>query len=62
MAWEYIREYRTYFHVSQSYVVSESSAYKAMKWIEETLIKHNDFSLPWTSSFAKERYRIRCCA
>ena len=30
MAWEYIREYRTYFHISQSYGVSESSAYKTV--------------------------------
>jgi len=27
MALEYLREYRTYFHVSQSYGVSESSTY-----------------------------------
>ena len=46
MALEYIREYRTYFHTSQSYGVSESSAYKTVKWIEDTLIKHPDFSLP----------------
>jgi hypothetical protein len=31
MALEYMREYRTYFHISQSYGVSESSAYKAVK-------------------------------
>ena len=35
MALEYIREYRTYFHTSQSYEISESSAYKAIKWIED---------------------------
>jgi len=46
MALEYIREYRTYFHTSQSYGVSESSAYKTIKWVEDTLIKHPDFSLP----------------
>jgi hypothetical protein len=40
MALEYIREYRTYFHVSQSYGVSESTAYDTIKWIEDTLIKH----------------------
>ena len=28
MTLEYIREYRTYFHISQSYSVSESNAYK----------------------------------
>ena len=46
MALEYIREYRTYFHVSQSYGVSESSAYKTIRWIEDVLIKHPDFALP----------------
>nr|NGY94897.1 hypothetical protein [Neochlamydia sp. AcF84] len=46
MALEYMREYRTYFHISQSYGVSETSAYKAVKWIEDTLIKHPDFALP----------------
>ena len=43
---EYIREYRTYFHVSQSYGVSESSTYKTVRWVEDTLIKHPDFALP----------------
>lgn len=46
MALEYIREYRTYFHVIQSYGVSESTAYDIIKWIEDTLIKHPDFALP----------------
>ena len=46
MALEYIREYRTYFHVSQSYGVSESTCYETIKWIENTLIKHPDFALP----------------
>lgn len=46
MALEYIREYRTYFHISQSYAVSESNAYKTVKWVEDTLIKHPDFALP----------------
>jgi hypothetical protein len=42
---EYIREYRTYFHISQSYNTSESAAYKTIKWVEDTLIKHPNFSL-----------------
>lgn len=46
MALEYLREYRTYFHISQSYGVSESTTYKIIKWIEETLIKHPHFALP----------------
>lgn len=43
---EYLREYRTYFHIGRSYGVSESSAYKTIKWVEDTLIKHPDFALP----------------
>lgn len=53
MALEYIREYRTYFHISQSYGVSESSAYKTVKWVEDTLIKHSDFSLPGRKALLK---------
>ena len=53
MTLEYIREYRTYFHVSQSYGVSESTAYKTVKWIEDTLIKHPDFSLPGRKALLK---------
>ena len=53
MALEYIREYRTYFHTSQSYGVSESSAYKTVRWVEDTLIKHPDFSLPGRKALLK---------
>jgi transposase len=53
MALEYIREYRTYFHVSQSYGVSESTAYDTIKWIEETLIRHPDFALPGRKALVK---------
>lgn len=53
MALEYIREYRTYFHTSQSYGVSESTAYKTVKWVEDTLIKHPEFSLPGRKTLLK---------
>jgi len=53
MTLEYLREYRTYFHISQSYGVSESSAYKTVKWIEDTLIKHPDFALPGRKALLK---------
>ena len=53
MSLEYIREYRTYFHVSQSYGVSESTAYDTIKWIEETLIKHSDFALSGRKALLK---------
>jgi len=35
MALEYIREYRTYFHVASSYGISESSCYRNIRWIED---------------------------
>lgn len=53
MALEYIREYRTYFHVASSYGVSESACYRNIKWIEDTLIKHPDFALPGRKSLLK---------
>ena len=53
MALEYLREYRTYFHVSQSYGVSESTCYETIKWIENTLIRHPDFALPGRKALLK---------
>ncbi|XVN40608.1 MAG: IS5 family transposase [Rickettsia endosymbiont of Argas persicus] len=43
---EYLREYRTYFHIGQNYGISESTAYKTIKWVEDTLVKHPNFALP----------------
>ncbi len=53
MALEYIREYRTYFHISASYGISESSCYRNIKWVEDTLIKHPDFALPGKEALVK---------
>ena len=53
MALEYIREYRTYFHVSQSYGVSESAAYDTIKWREDRWIKHPDFAWPVRKALLK---------
>ena len=53
MALEYLREYRTYFHVASSYGISESSCYRNIKWIEDTLIKHPDFALPGKKALLK---------
>src|SRR5215211_2211505 len=58
MALEYIREYRTYFHVSQSYAVSESTAFDTIKWIENTLIKHPDFALPGRKALINSEYEV----
>ena len=53
MALEYIREYRTYFHIATSYGVSESVAYKIVRWVEETLIKDPVFALPGRKALLK---------
>jgi hypothetical protein len=46
MTLEYLREYRTYFHLGQSYGLSESACYRNCRWIEDILIKSKTFSLP----------------
>ncbi len=46
MTLEYLREYRTYFHLGQSYGLSESACYRNCRWVEDALIKSKAFSLP----------------
>jgi Helix-turn-helix of DDE superfamily endonuclease len=53
MALEYLREYRTYFHVAQSYGVSEANAYKVCRWVEDTLIHDKRFALPGRKELLK---------
>ena len=53
---EYIREYRTYFHIGKSYDISESTVYKTVRWVEETLIKHPAFALPGRKELINNNY------
>lgn len=53
MALEYLREYRTYFHISKSYGLSESNAYKIIRWVEEQLIRSKAFSLSGRKALLK---------
>lgn len=53
MALEYLREYRTYFHLGRSYGLSESACYRACKWVEDILIKSREFSLPGKKELLK---------
>lgn len=46
MMLEYKGEYRTYFHISKSYGLSESNAYRSIKRAENLLLKSGEFSLP----------------
>ena len=53
MALEYLREYRTYFHVATSYGISESNCFQAIRWIENTLVASGKFSLPGRKELLK---------
>jgi Helix-turn-helix of DDE superfamily endonuclease len=48
----YWREYRTYFHIGQSYGISESAAYRNIKWCENRLARSKAFRLPGRSAVA----------
>ncbi|MCA2878179.1 IS5 family transposase [Microcystis sp. M051S1] len=43
---EYWREYRTYFHLGNSWGVNESTAYRIVRKVENILIKSGLFNLP----------------
>src|SRR6478736_4393281 len=53
MALEYLREYRTYFHLGRSYGLSESACFRACRWVEDVLIKSGQFSLPGKKELLK---------
>lgn len=46
MTLEYWREYRTYFHIGNSYGCSESRAFKIIKWVEQALANSRKFTIP----------------
>ena len=53
MTLEYMREYRTYFHIGNSYGISESSCWRSCRWIEDVLVKSKKFRLPGRKSLQK---------
>jgi len=53
MTLEYLREYRTYFHISRSFGISESACYRNIRWVENILIKDGKFSLPGRKALLK---------
>ena|SRR3990167_7409095 len=55
MALEYMREYRTYFHLGQSYGVSESACFRNCRWVEDILIKSKEFHLPGKKALYDEK-------
>ena len=50
---EYLREYRTQFHVATAYRVSESTMRRTLRWVEDTLVKDGAFSLPGRKELLK---------
>jgi hypothetical protein len=46
IALQYWREYRTYFHIGQSWRVHESTVCRIVHRVEDYLIKSGNFSLP----------------
>ena len=53
MSLEYLREYRTYFHVGQRYGARENDCYRKCAWVEDTLIKSRAFRLPGKKEILK---------
>lgn len=58
MALEYIREYRTYMHIATSYGLAESNAFEIIRWVENTLIKSKEFSLPGRKALVKSDHEF----
>jgi len=46
MTLEYLREYRTYFHIAKDWSVYESTAFRIVRRVEDILIKSSRFRLP----------------
>ena len=53
MVLEYRLEYHTYLHIGHSYGVSESTAYRTIRWCQEVLIKSGAFTLPGKKALPK---------
>ena len=53
MTLEYLREYRTYFHIGQSWGINESTSYRIIRKIENILIKSKEFHIPGKKKLLK---------
>ncbi|GAB4553949.1 MAG: hypothetical protein Tsb0014_47140 [Pleurocapsa sp.] len=50
---EYWREYRTYFHIAQSWGVHESTVCRIVHRVEDEIIKSGKFNLPGKKALLK---------
>ena len=58
MTLEYWWEYRTYFHIAQAYGISESAAYRNIKWGEDTRAKSKAFGPAGAQNRCRQRARL----
>jgi hypothetical protein len=59
MMLEYLREYRTYYHIASDYGMSEANCYKLIKKTEDILIQSGCFRLAYRKELAKSDTEIR---
>lgn len=50
---EYLREYRSMFHIAGSYGVGESTVRRTIRTVEDVLVKDGTFSLPGRKALVK---------
>ena len=55
---EYWREYRTYFHLGNSWGINESTAYRIVRKVENILIKSGLFNLPGKKALLESNSEI----
>lgn len=58
MTLEYLREYRTFFHIAQSWQVHESTAYRIITTVEDILIGSGEFRLPGKKKLLEPNHEI----
>ena len=58
MTLEYLREYRTYFHIAQHWGINESTAYRIIRKVEDVLIKDTEFRIPGKKELLKSESKI----
>lgn len=58
MTLEYLREYRTYFHIAQTWGVYESTTYRIIRSVEDTLIRSKKFRLPGKKKLLAPEHEI----
>lgn len=58
MTLEYWREYRTYFHIAQSWNLHESTVYRIVRRVETLLVQSGKFNLPGKKQLQQVEHEI----